>query len=153
MRTRIAAVALAAVALFGCLGISAAQATGPTNHITASFGEGYAYYGDSSSDTEYSGALRDDSTPDGFCVKMQRKVASGAWLDTGFTQWTLDAWGPFGPMHGPHAETPVQSCTHGGIGWTIAPSLEGTVQGIRFYAGGSYRTFCDSRELCHGLDV
>ena len=124
-------VVVAAGVLFG-----AAPASAKTVAVT--YGYGIA----KQNAAGFFGQLRDTTTPDGYCVEMQRKTRTQQWVTSGF-------WSGLGPDGG--TEIHVVACSTTFVAWHIRNP--GAVYGLRLkrYSSGPATNFCDGWESCVNL--
>lgn len=124
-------VVVASVVLFGATPASAEK-------VATSYGYGYAHQ-DSHG---FFGDIRDTTTPDGYCVEMQRKTRNQDWVTSGFRS----GWAPNGGK-----EIHVVACSTTFVKWHI-PQPD-TVFGLRMrrYSSGPSAVFCDGWENCVNL--
>lgn len=117
-------------------GVSAASA----KTVAVTYGWGTAFY--EVENDYYYGSLRDTTTPDGYCVEMQRKTSSGDWVTTGFYTGIQPRY---------TEEKTISACTTGLWGWHIMNP--GAVYGIRLTrSNGSPSTnFCSTKAECRAM--
>jgi hypothetical protein len=102
------------------------------------------HYTDYTNSAFYIGQLRDTATPNGYCVEMQRKTSTGAWVRTGFYNSNT---------HQPYTYA-ASACTTSYIYWYIPASTSATTTGLRMVDGsGRYLTFCSTTSTCRALHL
>jgi hypothetical protein len=106
--------------------------------IAVTYGYGFAF----ADSVGYWGGLRDTTTPDGYCVQMERKTSAGAWVVTGF-------WSTYGPDGGDPIY--VTACSTTVVEWHIRNP--GAVYGLRLirYPSGPATNFCSTKAECLAL--
>jgi hypothetical protein len=117
--------------------VGASPASAAPEYVRVSYGFGYVEDVDG-----FYGALRDTTTPDGYCVEMQRKTSAGDWVTSGF--WS-DSGGPFA------TEIHVVACTTAFVYWHIRNSAN--IHGLRLhrYPTGPATDFCSDHFECQML--
>ncbi len=102
----------------------------------------FSYVDYSPDDYIYTGELRDTSTPNGYCVEMQRKTSSGSWVRTGFTNNNTGK-----------TNTTISACTTSYVAWSLPSSYAESTTGLRMVDGsGRYLTMCSTSSACKALN-
>ena len=102
----------------------------------------FSYVDYSNDDYIYTGELRDTSTPNGYCVEMQRKTSSGSWVRTGFTNNSTGK-----------TNTNISACTTSYVAWSLPSSYAESTTGLRMVDGsGRYLTMCSTSSACKDLN-
>jgi hypothetical protein len=132
-RRSVAAIVLTPLTVAGAVLFAAAPADAKTLAVTYGYGTAWL------DPDGYFGKLRDTTTPDGYCVEMQRLTAAGDWVTSGF--WSGEAATGGTEIH-------VLACTTEFVGWHIRNT--DAIHGLRLkrYASGPATNFCASQIEC-----